>query len=233
MIESTSKRLCIVLLLASVAPVAADEVTQPQDLPEVQAIVREYEIQAAEIARKADAELQIARDKSMEKLRALRDTYTRAAKLDEAIVVRDMLRGMEVTWKAPSTTLSKAVVAAGVGVGLSEIQDDPGSFTNTTAKAGDVMYFKVTGADVGSLYGSDVYTSDSRLAKAAVHAGVLRFGETGVVKVTILPGRSTYEGSTRNDLTSSSWTIGWDKSYRVEPIGTRKVGSETKATVNE
>lgn len=228
MTQSTSKLLWSWLLLVAVAPVAADDAIAPQDLPDVQAIVRDYEKQAAEIARKADAELQVERDKTIEKLRSLQDTYTRAARLDEAIVVRDMLRGMEVNWKAPSTTLSKAVVAAGLGVGPADVQNDPGDFTNHAAKPGDVMYFKVTGTNLGILYGSDVYTSDSTLATAAVHAGALRIGETGVVKVTILPGQPAYEGSARNGLISNSWTSGWSKSYRVEPIGVRKASLEAK-----
>ena len=52
------------------------------------------------------------------------------------------------------------------------------------------------------MWGTDVYTSDSTLATAAVHAGVLQPGQTGVVKVTILPGQAAYQGSTRNSVRS-------------------------------
>ena len=50
----------------------------------------------------------------------------------------------------------------------------------------------------GTVWGSDVYTDDSTLAAAAVHAGAVGAGETGLVKVTILPGESSYDASTRN-----------------------------------
>jgi hypothetical protein len=80
---------------------------------------------------------------------------------------------------------------------------------------GRVYYLKIKGRTDGQLWGSDVYTSDSSVGTAAVHAGVLQPGETGVVKVTIAPGRSAYESSTRNGVTSSNYRS-WDVSYRVE-----------------
>jgi len=74
----------------------------------------------------------------------------------------------------------------------------------------------VTGDDTGSLWGTDVYTDDSSLATAAVHAGVLHRGETGIVKVQILPGRSQYEGTSRHGVVSRSYGA-WGGSYRVSP----------------
>jgi hypothetical protein len=81
-------------------------------------------------------------------------------------------------------------------------------------KVGKFYYFEVTGAAAGGVWGTDVYTADSLIAVAAVHAGVLRAGQKGFVKVTILPGQQRYEGSTRHGVTT------WDfwpfpGSYRV------------------
>src|SRR5262249_6918957 len=67
----------------------------------------------------------------------------------------------------------------------------------------------------GNVWSTDIYTDDSDVATAAVHAGVLKNGESGRVKVTILPGQQRYEGSTRNGVTSGSWD-GWDGSFKVE-----------------
>jgi hypothetical protein len=53
------------------------------------------------------------------------------------------------------------------------------------------------------------------LSAAAVHAGVLKAGEKGTVKVTILPGQTGYQGTTRNGITSSPYGQ-WGSSYRVE-----------------
>jgi hypothetical protein len=55
------------------------------------------------------------------------------------------------------------------------------------------------------VWGSDVYTDDSSISTAAVHAGVLQPGQLGIVKMTILPGKTDYQGTTRNGVTSSSY----------------------------
>jgi hypothetical protein len=82
------------------------------------------------------------------------------------------------------------------------------------AKVGKFYYFEVTGAGAGAVWGTDVYTTDSAIAAAAVHAGVLRAGEKGFVKVTILPGQASYEGSTRNGVTTQNFGA-FPGSYRV------------------
>src|SRR5205823_4787332 len=56
---------------------------------------------------------------------------------------------------------------------------DPGDLRGWEGAVGSEPLFRVTGRTDGSIYGTDVYTSDSKLATAAVHAGVLRAGETG------------------------------------------------------
>ncbi len=66
------------------------------------------------------------------------------------------------------------------------VQDDPGTLSNLRGQVGKLFAFRVTGAVGGSVWGTDVYTSDSRLATAAVHAGVLEVGKTGTVKVRII-----------------------------------------------
>src|SRR5262249_30563196 len=81
----------------------------------------------------------------------------------------------------------------------------------------NVFYFVVTGSAEGSVWGTDVYTDDSSLAVAAVHAGILRPGQKGLVKVAILPGREKYEGSTRNGVTTQGYSA-WHGSYRIEAV---------------
>jgi hypothetical protein len=72
-------------------------------------------------------------------------------------------------------------------------------------QAGAVLYYTVTGSTSGSVWGSNPYTDDSSLAKAAVHAGLFQAGQKGVIKVTIMAGQSSYPGSTANGVTSSSY----------------------------
>jgi hypothetical protein len=85
----------------------------------------------------------------------------------------------------------------------------PVNLTGYPGPVGKVYWFKVTGDLGGSVWGTQVYTSDSTLAAAAVHAGVLKAGQTGVVKVQIVVGPAFYAGSTRNGVTSRSYGEWW------------------------
>jgi hypothetical protein len=73
----------------------------------------------------------------------------------------------------------------------------------------------VVGTNTGSLWGTDVYTDDSSVALAAVHAGLLKVGERGLVQVTMLAGQNSYVGSTRNGVTSTSYGA-WAGSFKLE-----------------
>ena len=74
-------------------------------------------------------------------------------------------------------------------------------------RIGATLAFRVCGNTNGSIWGSDVYTSDSTLATAAVHAGVLKPGQTAVVRVKILPSPQVYQGTSRNGVQSSSYGV--------------------------
>jgi hypothetical protein len=83
-------------------------------------------------------------------------------------------------------------------------------------KVGQTFFFQVAGHGNGSVWGTDVYTSDSSLESACVHAGLLQSGEAGVVKVTMVPPVPVFQGSTRHGVTSRPWTAGWSGAYRVQ-----------------
>jgi hypothetical protein len=97
------------------------------------------------------------------------------------------------------------------------VHPDPGLLTSLRASERDVFYFEIVGRLGTTIWGSDVYTDDSPLATAAVHAGVVKLGERGIVKVTILPGQQSYQGSTRNGILSESYRD-WQRSYRIEAL---------------
>jgi hypothetical protein len=82
---------------------------------------------------------------------------------------------------------------------------DPGNLYNYPDRSGKPLKFRVTGRTDGFIWGTDVYTADSPLATAAVHSGVLKAGQTGVVKVRLVPGRPGYDSSTRNGVTSQDF----------------------------
>lgn len=96
-------------------------------------------------------------------------------------------------------------VTAGARNQAAQILPDPGTLQAFRGRNNEVLRFQVTGSTAGSIWGTDVYSEDSMLAVAAVHAGVLRPGQQGVVKVKILPGRQRYEPSTRHGVTSNAW----------------------------
>jgi len=107
--------------------------------------------------------------------------------------------------------------AAGAAAGTTTVTGTtapvaPGNLTGYRNKVGTPYEFSVTGAGSGGVWGTDVYTDDSSVARAAVHAGVVRVGETKVVTVTILAGQNAYPASTRNGVSSSSWGA-WGGSF--------------------
>lgn len=63
-------------------------------------------------------------------------------------------------------------------------------------------YFRVRGDTEGQVWGTDIYTGDSMLSVAAVHAGIVKPGDTAVVKVTVVAPLSQYQGSVRNNVKS-------------------------------
>jgi hypothetical protein len=113
---------------------------------------------------------------------------------------------------------------------LADALPDPGTMQVFQAQVGKTFTFRVTGAlpaalvgaggfgfaAGGRVWGTHVYTVDSPLALAAVHAGILRPGQTGGVKVTILGPQISFEGSTRNGVTSMPY--GPYSGYRIHRV---------------
>jgi hypothetical protein len=92
---------------------------------------------------------------------------------------------------------------------------DPAVLGQLAAFAGQAFHFFIQGGSDGSVWGSGPYTADSSLAAAAVHAGALRPGQSGLVRVGILPGQAAYTGSSRNGVNSAAWG-GYHASFMVE-----------------
>lgn len=103
------------------------------------------------------------------------------------------------------------------GVDSGVVLADPGDLSGYRGQHGTILTFEVTGDLSGSVWGEAVYTDDSRLSAAAVHAGVLRPGETGLVRVEILPGQESYDGAEHNGVVSGSYAR-WEGSFRILPL---------------
>jgi hypothetical protein len=65
----------------------------------------------------------------------------------------------------------------------------------------------VVGPNNAAVWGTDVYTLDSHLAAAAVHAGVVLPGQTATVRVRILVSPPGYSGSVRNGVASQGYNF--------------------------
>ena len=95
--------------------------------------------------------------------------------------------------------------------------DAPARIQDLCDTPGTTYYFRVTGAADGSVWGTDVYTGDSVLASAAVHAGAVKAGEPAVVRVTVMPPLGQYQGSVRNGVTSHDYGR-FGTAYRVDRV---------------
>ena len=146
---------------------------------------------------------------TIDRLQKLQDEHCRAARLDAALAVREAIRGLQREADVVAASAAQPSTAAPPG---------PDSLTRLATKIGDTYLFTITGANRGSIWGTDVYTLDSNLAVAAVHAGALAVGETGAVKVTIVDSPAEHVGSHRHGITTGSWPR-YRISFRVERVG--------------
>ena len=96
-------------------------------------------------------------------------------------------------------------------------QYTPADLRSLETNVGQSFYFEVTGDPNGPIWGTDVYTSDSALGAACVHAGVLQPGETAIVRVTFVPPLPRFEGTSRNGVATQTWTNGWPGAYEIAP----------------
>lgn len=83
--------------------------------------------------------------------------------------------------------------------------EQPASMHGMCDVIGAVYYFRITGMAEGQVWGSHPYTRDSVIGAAAVHAGLLKPGQTAVLRLTVVPPLPSYPGSTRNGVTTSDY----------------------------
>ncbi|MDZ7707729.1 MAG: LCCL domain-containing protein [Trueperaceae bacterium] len=66
-----------------------------------------------------------------------------------------------------------------------------------------------------TVWGTDVYTDDSSVCRAAVHAGIVDLQQGGTATLTILPGASSYLGTDRHGIRTVPYGS-WDRSFSLE-----------------
>jgi hypothetical protein len=70
------------------------------------------------------------------------------------------------------------------------------------------------GGPLGTVWGSGIYTDDSSICSAAVHAGFITVAAGGAVTIEIRRGEKAYVGTTQNGVTSQRWGS-WSGSFSM------------------
>ena len=81
----------------------------------------------------------------------------------------------------------------------------PANMHGLCETVGTIYYFRVTGVTEGQLWGTDIYSGDSTIGAAAVHAGLLKPGETAFLSVTVVTPPEQFPGTVRNGVTSTEY----------------------------
>lgn len=91
---------------------------------------------------------------------------------------------------------------------------------NLRGKNGQRFTFTIPGGGSlsGRLWGTNLYTDDSSIALAAVHAGLITPQSGGTVIVEIRPGAAAYQGTSRHGVTSKAYG-NWHGSFVLIPLG--------------
>jgi hypothetical protein len=97
-------------------------------------------------------------------------------------------------------------IEAGCSFSANEIQDTVGSTHLISCPPGC--------ASTGGLWGSNPYTADSAICRAAIHEGLIG-NNGGTVAVTLEPGRPAYRGSQRNGIVSNDYGS-YPKSFHLQ-----------------
>jgi hypothetical protein len=194
-LQAEVKRLQEALALRGANRRAGEPADKERLAAEAARIIAQYKAGKAAMWKQAHGRIRELRAEVTNALQQLQDRSTRDAKLDEALAIREAISCLS----DPSR----------------KVLTDPAILYNIGAP-GRVLFFRVTGASSGTLYGTGVYTSDSSLAAAVVHAGILDVNQVGVVKVTTIPSYQNFIGSTCHGITSSSWSS--YPAFRVEAL---------------
>jgi hypothetical protein len=107
--------------------------------------------------------------------------------------------------------LFPGVVPATSGVTSSQAEPCPGNMTDLRGTSTARTCQCAPGSMSGRVWGTNIYTDDSAICAAALHAGVVGLAG-GTVTAVASPSRASYQGTTRNGVTTLSYGE-WHGSY--------------------
>jgi hypothetical protein len=93
----------------------------------------------------------------------------------------------------------------------------PTSMMGLCDTIGATYYFRVKGDASGTAWGTDVYTGDSSLALAAVHAGLVKPEQEAILKVSVVAPPPAFQGSARHGVTSHDFGR-FGSAYSLSPV---------------
>ena len=114
-------------------------------------------------------------------------------------VVRELVGYLDRREKLPRRELRRVLERNLVAT------DAPTNMRGLCETIGATYYFRITGITEGQLWGTDIYSGNSTLGAAAVHAGLLNPGQTDFLKVTVVPPPDRFPGTLRNGVTSTEY----------------------------
>jgi len=121
-----------------------------------------------------------------------------------------------VQWFDRRGLLSEADLAALNEQGLLA-QDAPRTMLEHCGRVGRGWCLRVVGELDGPVWGTDVYTGDSSVASAAVHAGLVAPGASAVLRVVVVEPPERFEGSLRHGVASRDY-VRYDTAFRFEAM---------------
>ena len=206
-----------------------------EPIPEAQRILAgllsELPEEARQLVEKIDGDIAKLREQTAEKIAALQDeTAQKVAQLQdrqdqkERTMLKHAVEQLEPLQKDLfrsgdlGAALATFVKIQSLKSRAESVLPDPGNLRRFE-QAGNTFAFRIVGQNNGPVWGTDVYTSDSHLATAAVHAGAVEVGEEGIVRATVvsLSGQRIF-GSIRNGVQSMDWGP-YPVGYRVTRSG--------------
>src|SRR5262245_5015975 len=96
----------------------------------------------------------------------------------------------------PGPAPSATAIEAGCTFTANDLKGDPGATFAVSCPANCEA--------TGGIWGTDIYTRDSAVCRAGIHAGAIA-AAGGVVNVRLEPGRPAYRGSARHGIQSGDY----------------------------
>ncbi|HVT82992.1 MAG TPA: LCCL domain-containing protein [Phycisphaerae bacterium] len=212
--------------------------TAPNLPADAQAVMQRYQARVGLLeAQRAqlDGQLSTQRAELVANLNQLRAGYETQGQAAAAQSVQQQIRMLNAVANTDATLTVRRVTAGGPPVTTpvpngpvvfqaaplpANAQPPAGPSDTLTAyrqRVGQTVVMSTVGKLDGNIWGGGggVYTDDSPLGVAAVHAGILKGGESATLKVTLLPGQQSYDAVTKNGITSNAYGP-WDGSYRID-----------------